>query len=454
METVARPLCGPRRLPVQQALVLDLPFDERSGNRVYDRSGKGNHGTIYGMGSLYLDGLDDDLTIPDHADFALGTNDFTFDFELWLDALPGLGGTMKIFYQETDDNNKYYIDLYRYPAGTPTTIRYEQKVGGSWTAYFERTITPPTAGFSHFALTRNGNDWRFFQGGSQLSSVYVSAEAIPDVTGYVYLGSNKHIASFLNARLKEFRLSNIARWTSSFTPPTGQYTPDANTKLLLHLSDGTGTTARDSSGNTHHGTLNGCTWDLREPWGTPRPFAAGPRGPVWHADGEDDYVDIVGTNIPQFGNDPFSIVIMLKTSTISDIRQIFRHRALVGTGYFAFYAYTYWFQLITRSSDTNELFDTIDWSPIVANTWYHVIITRSQTTWKLYVNGNLVDTSVDSRTGKAESFNGWQIAKSLYAPYYGSILVRRFQIYTRELNAIEARRLAEAELRAVGGLKA
>ena len=44
----ARPLHGSSPFPLDRGLVLDLPFDDRSGARAYDRSGKGNHGTLSG----------------------------------------------------------------------------------------------------------------------------------------------------------------------------------------------------------------------------------------------------------------------------------------------------------------------------------------------------------------------------------------------------------------------
>ena len=43
-----RPLQYPPIFPFDKSLVLDLTFDERSGAKAYDRSGKGNHGTISG----------------------------------------------------------------------------------------------------------------------------------------------------------------------------------------------------------------------------------------------------------------------------------------------------------------------------------------------------------------------------------------------------------------------
>ena len=60
----------------------------------------------------------------------------------------------------------------------------------------------------------------------------------------------------------EFRFSNIQRHTANFTPSEEEFTNDANTLVLWHLNEGTGTSAADSSSNAHTGTVNlgGSTW--------------------------------------------------------------------------------------------------------------------------------------------------------------------------------------------------
>ena len=41
--------------------------------------------------------------------------------------------------------------------------------------------------------------------------------------------------------IDEVRISNIARYSATFTPPTAAFTSDANTKLLLHMNAGAAT---------------------------------------------------------------------------------------------------------------------------------------------------------------------------------------------------------------------
>jgi hypothetical protein len=80
-------------------------------------------------------------------------------------------------------------------------------------------------------------------------------------TATMYLGAGEDGGPYrLTGRIAEVRVSNIARYTAAFTPQT-RFVSDANTMMLLHFDEGTGTTAFDSSGNNNNGTLNGAvTW--------------------------------------------------------------------------------------------------------------------------------------------------------------------------------------------------
>jgi len=66
---------------------------------------------------------------------------------------------------------------------------------------------------------------------------------------------------FTKGVIDELRVSNIARYTSEFTPPTVQFIPDTNTKGLWHFSEGSGVVTKDVSGNNNDGKLiNGPLW--------------------------------------------------------------------------------------------------------------------------------------------------------------------------------------------------
>jgi len=79
-------------------------------------------------------------------------------------------------------------------------------------------------------------------------------------TAPLYIGVERTPLLFFNGQIDEVRLSNVARYTASFTRPTGPFTDDASDVALYHFDEGSGSTAADASGNNLTLTLNNPTW--------------------------------------------------------------------------------------------------------------------------------------------------------------------------------------------------
>ena len=91
----------------------------------------------------------------------------------------------------------------------------------------------------HVAYTRSGTTGTLWLDG-------VSQGTWTDTVDYtfsneLYLGS-RYSGEGGNAYYDEFRISNVARYTSGFTPTTSQFVNDANTLLLLHCNGTNGST--------------------------------------------------------------------------------------------------------------------------------------------------------------------------------------------------------------------
>lgn len=113
----------------------------------------------------------------------------------------------------------------------------------------------------HVAITWDGSFIRGYVDGVYFAKVAHST-AQANNTNPLYLGRRITTEPF-SGILEEFRYSNIARYTTetSFTKPGEPFENDANTLILFHFNEGSGTSISDSSTNTNEGSLeNGGTF--------------------------------------------------------------------------------------------------------------------------------------------------------------------------------------------------
>lgn len=184
----------------------------------------------FGTTSLALDGTGDYVTTPDHADFTLGSGDFTVD--LWF-RCTAAGGTAKRVAGQCDGSATDASTSFRISRSAANVITFTAVVGS--TAFAVTGTTQFTdalnTGWHHLACVRTSNTIRMFIDGVQEGgdvSISGTVNDSSDVLGVGAIGAvttNPWIGW-----LDEFRLSvGIARWTTTFTPPTFAYGGDLNT---------------------------------------------------------------------------------------------------------------------------------------------------------------------------------------------------------------------------------
>jgi hypothetical protein len=185
----------------------------------------------------FFDGTGDYLSIPDHADFFFSTADFTIDF--W-------------FYPQTIDESIIWqqgYDQIKYGDATPTL---KINLGGATVT--SGTLLRPNIWY-HVMVTRNSTTINVYLNGVNDGSVADGTQV--NNSTIVAIGANTAGNLPFEGYIDEFRISTVERESSGFTPPTAQYTSDANTVLLIHGGEtksgttGSGATFTDS-GNTGH----------------------------------------------------------------------------------------------------------------------------------------------------------------------------------------------------------
>jgi hypothetical protein len=211
------------------------------------------------MGSVSAPTYSDYLSLADHADFTLGTNNFTFECFVYS----GSSGRKLLFHQTdssgTDASTSILCEI---PAASPQTFKVMLRCSSNSTTYTvtgTETISPHK--WYHLAVVRNGSNLILYVDGNNDGTAAVASETVNDssetfkiLSGYSWGGSP--------AFMRDFRFVNgSAVYTANFTPPTGPLTSITNTKLLCCQSK-TSTTAYTTAPGTITASGNVVTSDF------------------------------------------------------------------------------------------------------------------------------------------------------------------------------------------------
>ena len=176
----------------------------------------------------FVSGNSQYLSIASSSDWNLGTENFTIDF--WVRFNTVSTQDLVSLSNSGASASEWVLQWTTYPR-----LALYIASGGS---IYSSTWTPTANTWYHIALVRSGSTFYWFVNGSQLSTSS-SSETIPNTSTPLTIGADvsKYGAeNYLNGWLSELRVSNTARWTSSFTPPTVPYASDGDTILLLHMN--------------------------------------------------------------------------------------------------------------------------------------------------------------------------------------------------------------------------
>ena len=169
----------------------------------------------FGTGALLLDGSGDYLSIPDHDCWDFGTGEFTLETWFRPNALPA------VTYQclmDVGDGHDLGISVFVYQA---TTIRVRIKNTG----YYDYAVSLSTGTWYHMATVRAGNTLKVFLDGVQKGSDQdITSTDITGTVDGVKIGWAPFDTGYpFNGWMDEVRVSDVARWTTDFTPPAVPY---------------------------------------------------------------------------------------------------------------------------------------------------------------------------------------------------------------------------------------
>lgn len=176
----------------------------------------------YGTGCLPVSGSGQYLTVTNHADFALGTGDFTIEDWAYVDSFtPALASILNIGAYNTgcllrveSDKIQFFI------------------LGTSYT--FATTIS--TGSYHHIAVCRYNGTLYAFLDGTLVGTPQAATGSIPQ--NDIIIGKSAHSASeWLNGRHDEIRITRgLARYTANFTVPASEF-GDAQVVLAGNVTE-------------------------------------------------------------------------------------------------------------------------------------------------------------------------------------------------------------------------
>jgi len=333
----------------------------------------------FGGASMLSDGAGDCLQVSSNADFGYSTGDFTIEF--FIRPTTNLTSTYNIWDQRAD--------------GEGVAVKPSIYISGSTLYYYTNNdnrisygVTLQSGTWYHIALSRSGTSTKLFLDGTQVGSTYTDSNSYTTsqvVIGAYSAGGGTYSGS-TPAYFDEIRISNSARYTTTFTPTAAAFTNDRNTLLLLH-TDGTNasTTFTDDNG-------------VRSPKGISAVGNAqvdtaqskfGGASVLFDGTSDGLSVSAGGFNV---GTNDITIEFWVRHAAIND-QQVYCDFRTGTNNHFIFYM---------RSDNKLELYDGgstyTSTVTMATNTWYHLAISRSGTSLKVYRDGTEVMSATNSRS--------------------------------------------------------
>ena len=349
------------------------------------------------------------LDIAQDTDFNLGTDNFTVEafFRCESDATVGdyhcivsFGWDLQLYWHDdsfkfwAQDGSSYFVNGSSFWTGPNSANR------GAW---------------YHIAVTRESSEFRMFLNGEMVDSVSngTSFGTPTEDSSIGRFGPNNNLKA--DGRISNVRyILGTALYTADFTAPTDNLTNVTNTKLLCcNQSSATGSTVTPSTISANNSPSVGSDAPLGKYLGY---YAVA-------FDGDDDRLTFASSSDLSFGTNNFTMECWVKRtldnkpySRIFHFGPYWSNDDSVGlcfddgdhTDKITFSSY----RNRNQGDVPNNGRILISSSSVSLNTWYHVAVTRSSGTFRLFIDGTLEDTdgSITSRDLESSSSNTLAIA--------------------------------------------
>ena len=331
--------------------------------------------------SMYFDGSGDYLEIPNAAGNAASD---TFTVEFWVKDPEVVSGSAPFYTQGSGSSNAAFAMDW-----TGTAIRVDY-YGNN----ISHTVDLEDGAWHHIAATVNGTtgDRKLWLNGSLVASDQ-NTNGTFSATNCV-IGRMPWASRVYKGYMRDFRISDSIRYSTTFTPPEEPFISDSNTKILTcHLPY-----LVDNSTNAHTITRQGNpTLEPVSPYDSEE-YVVGSHGGSVHLDGTGDRLTVGSTTDLGFGTGDFTIEYWIKHEgklSGSNYPYAFDMRSQDNEAKLALYHRTNVNNIVgiyvsqnTIVSGTNQMYDGMD--------WVHYAICKTGGYLKGYFNGKQDFSVADS----------------------------------------------------------
>ena len=356
-------------------------------------------GTVGGSG--YFDGTGDYLTVADNAAFEFGGGDFTI--ECWVYNTGTNGFIVSQQDNSTAPGSSFILFI---SSGALVGLVY---YNGSSVASITDPTSFPLNQWVHTALVRSSNTITLYLNGTSKGTAGVSS-GINNSSQTLAIGARNNGSDPLTGYISNLRIvKGTAVYTSAFTPPTAPLTAISGTSLLL---SGTNGGITDAAAKNVLETVGGAAISTTQSkWGG---------SSMAFDSGLGSYLLLPSPQTQNFvfGSGDFTIEFFIFFTATAQFMHIYDQRPAATDG-----AYP----TIRLSTGGNQLEYVsggsvrIAGGSITTNVWYHVALSRSGTSTKLFLNGTQVGSTFTDTTSYLNGTNRPFIGRSGYHtvdPFY------------------------------------
>jgi len=327
-------------------------------------------------GSGYFDGSGDTLDVPTSTNNAIGTGSFCIEAWIYMQ-----NASAQQFLVANASSGGLFIGFNIDTANRLAIGRVATAIDN------EVTFTWVNNQWYHVVVNRNGTSLQFFVNGVQVGSTGSNSV---NYSNQGYRVGSETTQKYFTGYMTDFRLTRDSVYTTTFTPNTTPLTAITNTAVLLKMTNGA--IFDNAMMNDLETVGNAQISTSVVKYGT---------GSLAF-DGTGDYLvsNVASTDLYAFGTGDFTIEFWLYLNSVSGYIVPYDGRA---SGANSTTPTIYLFSAIPRYYVNGA--DRITGSTLSTGQWYHIAVSRSGTSTKLFVNGTQVGSTYTDSTVYTNTIN-------------------------------------------------